>query len=438
MSTVSRAAVSAGIERVSVVALLLLPIFLTHGRGIAECLMSGIAALFLIRSALVHEWGWFRTGWLKIGLLWWGWLVLCSLPIGSLGQGGLSSLLQAVLTVRVLIFVAALEHLLLRGEQARLWLRRLLEITFFYMAAQTAFQFVTGHNMFGWPRGPDGELTGPYQHPRAAPPYSRLLFPVLLPMLMQALRAPWQKAGVLRIVLAAGSVGLLVLMGERMPLLLVLGPGLGVAFIYLRRLRLPLAALAVLAGCLVAASPVISPQVHHRLVEKFSQQMGAFGGSHYGQILSRSLMMTGDNPLTGRGFDGFRTGCDDPHYFGVRSVGRALGDRSTDGGGAEICVQHPHNHYLQALTDAGYPGLLLFSALVIAWVVALARGLYRHPTPLRVGLLAAVVIQEWPLASASSVTSMPLSGWFFLLLGFGLAEARLALGSDKERVISAS
>jgi len=36
----------------------------------------------------------------------------------------------------------------------------------------------------------------------------------------------------------------------------------------------------------------------------------------------------------------------------------------------------------------------------------------------------AVLIQEWPIASTSAFSSMPLSGWFFLLLGFGLAETR--------------
>jgi len=103
-----------------------------------------------------------------------------------------------------------------------------------------------------------------------------------------------------------------------------------------------------------------------------------------------------------------------------------------------VCVQHPHNHYLQALTDAGLPGLLLFGLLVAAWLRGLSPGLWqgarrrrssadgseagRHA--LRVGLLVAALIQEWPIASASSFTSMPLSGWFFLLLGLGLAEAR--------------
>ncbi len=89
-----------------------------------------------------------------------------------------------------------------------------------------------------------------------------------------------------------------------------------------------------------------------------------------------------------------------------------------------MCVQHPHNHYMQALVESGWPGLVLFSALVLAWLQALGRGLWRAPTPLRVGLFVAALLHEWPIASTSAFSSMPLSGWFFVLLGLGLAETR--------------
>jgi hypothetical protein len=43
---------------------------------------------------------------------------------------------------------------------------------------------------------------------------------------------------------------------------------------------------------------------------------------------------------------------------------------------------------------------------------------------LRAALFAAAVIQFWPIASTTGFTSMPVGGWSFLLLGWGLAEAR--------------
>ena len=95
-----------------------------------------------------------------------------------------------------------------------------------------------------------------------------------------------------------------------------------------------------------------------------------------------------------------------------------------DGGGAAICWVHPHNFYAQALTDGGFVGLALFCALAVAWLAPLGRGLWRDPDPLRVALFASVLAQLWPLQSTGGFFTLPMGGWFFLLLGWGLAEAR--------------
>ncbi len=82
---------------------------------------------------------------------------------------------------------------------------------------------------------------------------------------------------------------------------------------------------------------------------------------------------------------------------------------------------------MQALTDGGFPGLLLFCSLAAAWLVQIGRGVWRTPVPLRVGLFASILVQLWPVQSTSSFLSMPMGGWFFLLLGWALAESRAAL-----------
>jgi len=162
--------------------------------------------------------------------------------------------------------------------------------------------------------------------------------------------------------------------------------------------------------------------------------MDHFATSQYGQLYARALEIGEQQPITGRGFDGFRTGCPLPRFFRPSFDGS-----QPDGGGADICAQHPHNFYAQALDEGGFPGLILFSALGIAWLAPLARGLWRDPQPLRVGLFASIFIQLWPFASTSAFTSMPMGGWFFLLLGWGLAEARAAdQGQTQPRVGPAS
>ena len=79
------------------------------------------------------------------------------------------------------------------------------------------------------------------------------------------------------------------------------------------------------------------------------------------------------------------------------------------------------------------PGLALFCTLVGVWLFRLGQGLLRDPDPLRVGLFVAALIQEWPVASTSPLTSLPIGGWFLLLLGFGLAQARAVRAAQPHR-----
>ena len=316
-----------------------LPLFLLHGRGVADALIVLVALLFLVHATAMRSWSWLRSPWLLAWLAWWGWQVLCSVPAGT------ASLVQAAGLLRFLVFAAALEHWLLVTPATRRWLARLVRWAAFYIAAQCLLQLAAGRNLFGYGRGPDRELTGPYDHPRAGPPLVRLLFPVLVPLAARArtfAAAAW----------LLGGVAVMFLIGQRMPFLLAL-LGLFTTALFLPRLRAGVLAATVLLGGLLAASPLVAPAAYYRLVTKFSAQMDGFSDSPYGQIAARAWSIARAHPFTGAGYDAFRRLCADPAYF--------HGWQGGDGGGAGICVQHPHNHYLEALVNAGWPGLLLFA-----------------------------------------------------------------------------
>jgi O-antigen ligase len=405
-------------DRAALIAALLLPVFMLHVFVLAEVSIALICAVFLARSAILREWGWTLQGWFPLAMAWWLWLVVCSLP--GVGQGGAHSLAEALAVVRYLVLVAALEHRVLRDPGPRRWMGNVIAACAAYIAAQTIIQFSIGENLFGDHRWGDGELTGPFYKPRAAAPLSRLLFPALLPPVATLLLTP-----TLRRRLAAGALTILalavvILIGQRMPLLLTI-LGLVVSAIFLRQLRTIALTALVTGAVLLAASPIVAPPTFYRLVTKFSAQMETFPTSAYGQLAARAVAMTEQHPWIGRGYDGFRTGCADPRYFHGWTW---PANPTDDGGGIAGCNIHPHNHYLQAATDSGLPGLALFSSLVLTWLVILGRGLWRDPEPLRVGLFVATLIQQWPLASTSNAFAIELGGLSFVLLGFGLAVAR--------------
>jgi len=408
------------LDRVAWFSVMLLPLLLLHAHGLAEVAIGLADAGFLARAAILREWAWLRTPWLRIAAVWWAWLVICSLPLPALGlgEGGVRSLVQALASGRFLLLAAALEHGVLKTHTARQWMFRLVAASAAWIALNSLIQDVFGRNLIGWPRSGDGELTGPFGTPRAGPALARILIPSVLPPVASLLARPGRWATACAYVLLLAGLVVMVLIGQRMPLALTVLGFVIVAFL-MRRMRPAILATALAGALVLAASPAIAPSAYYRLVEKLTSQLEHFAISPYGQLYARAWEVGRQNSLTGLGFDGFGTGCPQPRYF------RSTFDGSQkDGGGARICWDHPHNFYLQALDDGGFIGLALFCASALAWLVPLGSGLWRQPDPLRVGLFAATAIQLWPVQSSTAFTSMPIGGWFFLLLGWGLAEAR--------------
>ncbi|MGH7056606.1 MAG: O-antigen ligase family protein, partial [Acetobacteraceae bacterium] len=340
------------LDHVALGAVLILPLFLLYGRSIAEVMIALADVCFLVRSGVERRWEWLGRPWLGIGLVWWVWLVICSLPFAPFANDGLHALSEAIVTVRFLIFVAALENCVLRQPAARRWLSWSLTAALLWIGVEAVQQYATGHNIFGDPRAGDGVLTGPFDKQRAGPPFSRLLFPVVLApvaALLGRARSSPRAAGV---VLMLAAIAVQVLIGQRMPVLLM-GMGLVVTFLLMPRLRVLMAAGCVAALLLIGASVVISPPTYHRLVGKFSRQMHHFRSSAYGELYVRAVVIAREHPLLGLGFDGFRNDCPQPQYFHDLTWVVTGHDRpGFVSQGAAVCTEHPHNHYLQAVTDA--------------------------------------------------------------------------------------
>jgi hypothetical protein len=408
------------LDRTAQGAVLILPLLLLHAHGIAEVAIAAADLCFLARSRIAGEWAWARTPWTLVFWCWWLWIVVCSLPVPALGlgMGGTRSLVQAVALVRFLVLLAAMEHAVLRLQAVRRWLYWVVAASAAYIAAHLIFQFLVGYNFYGEPTGADGVLSGPFGKPRAGPPFARILLPAIVPWAAATLARPGIQQTIKAWLVLIGGLAVSLVIGQRMPFLLTC-LGLAIVAFLLPKLRWGATAAGLAAGALLIASPVVAPNAYHRSVVQFSSQMEDFADTPYGELYIKAIEIGVRNPITGLGAEGFRTGCPDPAYarpdfFGIKP----------DDHGAPFCWNHPHNYYLEALDTGGFPGLLLFSALQISWLAALGRGLSRRPDPLRAALFAAAAIQAWPIASSTGFTAMPVAGWSFLLLGWGLAEAR--------------
>jgi O-antigen ligase len=398
----------------AVAATLLLPVFLLYARALADIMVTGTALLFLVHSAMARDWAWMRRRWLWCALAFW------LLQLGaSIVTGPLHSVLQALAVIRLFLFVAALEAWVLADAPSRRGLSVVCAALAAWVALEVWQQYVTGTNFLGYTRWSDGALTGPFEKPRAGAIFVFLMVPAVFPMIIRVLqRATWHAfasaAGGLILALAT-----MMLIGQRMPTLLMV-LAMSLTAILVPRLRRPLLVAGAVGTAALLALPVLSPPAYAKLVVRFAEQMAHFPDSPYGQLYVRAAVMIGLNPWLGLGFDGFRGLCPDPLYFRALP---ALGIVNTDIG-ASACNIHPHNYYLEAAVMGGLSGLAAFVATIFLWLRRLLEALRPSIDPEQAMLGVAFVVVFWPIASTSSLFTFDTAGWAVLITGWGLATSR--------------
>lgn len=400
---------------------LALPLALLYARSVADIMLTTVGLLFLIESKRSGRWSWVRRPWVGVAFVFWIWMIVC-----TVWSGGVHAVAEAVFVVRILVYVAALESWVLAEAPARRWLSWVFSATALWIGFECWQQYLTGTNIMGDPRWLDGALTGPFYKPRAGGSFLMVFFPGIAPGLVILLKrsGALARAGGLALLLLA--VATMLLIGQRMPALLML-LGLCLSALLIRRFRLPIA-IAIGAGAvLVALTPIISPPTYAKLVVHFAHQMEHFARSSYGQLFVRAAVMVRDHPLLGLGFDGFRDNCANPLYF--RGL-PGLGIPDAWNGGLRGCNLHPHNYYLFIASSAGLIGLALFVTLVVLWLGRMAWGLHPDADTLRAMLFIASAVALWPIASNTSLFTLSNAGWLFTTVGWALAAARPATAAE--------
>ncbi len=387
-----------------------IPVVVIVSRSATEALVAGLPAGFLLHLAVKRDFTPLRAPWFILACGYWAWLVLVTALAGSQPAQMLAALAWGRFPLATLA-IASWALSSARGQRLAFWV---LAGAVGFVALEVWLQFTLGRGLTGAGNAHVGYLSGPFHRPRAGGYLSVTLWPVILPAVVALAALGWwgRGAGMAIVVLAVGAV---LLAGQRSPFAVTL-MGLGVAALVLRSLRAPALLAVLMAAVMLALAAILAPTTFYRYAVHLPQLLSGFPETHYGQILARALAMIEAHPWLGMGAEAFRTAC----YLPVFHVGwGGIGD----GGGAAMCVPHVHHFYLEALVDAGIPGLLLFTASSLALLGAIGRGLWHAPDPLRLGLFLAALIALWPLATAGAYAGIDQAALRVLLTGLGLALA---------------
>ncbi len=144
----------------------------------------------------------------------------------------------------------------------------------------------------------------------------------------------------------------------------------------------------------------------------FLEIINNFKTSAYGEIYLLSLQMFKNNPITGIGLSNFNFLCKDQIKYSNMMVNYE-------------CASHPHNTYIQWLTEGG---LIVFSLFLI-YLIMLSNLIFRNSgsKELKIISIVLIIILFWPIMSTGSL----IKNWYgitvFYIIGVSMCLSRIKI-----------
>jgi O-antigen ligase len=358
-----------------------------------------VALLFGWHSWRAKDFAWAKQGWFAALLSLWAYSLVRTL----VGHPNATGALVALQWIHFPVYAAALAHWILPDERSRNRLLLATAGTLAFYAFDCLLQYLVGRDIVGRPAW-NFRLTSVSSKPGVGLQMSWLILPMVLGL--------WQKKNPgLAIFLGLLCSVAILLSGDRMALLILLGYAVLMALI-LPRVRKPLLIALPVIAAVWGLILYLSPTMYNREVESTAQVINHVGQSAYGAVFESALEMAKDHPIFGVGIHKYQAVCLEPQY-GPEKVGPALLLR---------CLGHPHNVYLQWLAETGLVGV----ALYIAFVVLSLRKLIQSERVNRnnlifFGLAASLAMRFWPLSAGTSFFSSWSVEPLFLIVGWSFA-----------------
>jgi len=379
----------------------IIPIFMAFSRVGAEVLCAVLGLMFLYRSYRFKNWHWVKQPPVLVALALWAYSVVISTPFAVDPMAALSRLHW----VRFILLFAAIVYWL---SDYREEMRRVAAVIMFLLvlaAGDATYQFFTGASLDGTPY--IGErLNGPFDKTVIGSFLTKMSIPCIGLLFYYAWveKKKWNMLALLAT--QAGLFTIILTSNERTATLtFLLGMalvGAGLFFTY-KKTRIPVLLGVALVIAIIGAIYHSQPTMQRRVY--FTQELlRDFSSSTYAQLWKGSLYVAQERPLTGVGMANFRKAC--PPLIDQQRI--------------NYCSEHPHNIYLEWLSELGVLGVAGFIVWIAGFAVAVCR---RRTPPFRDGniliffALAGMVVNLFPFA----VTQSFFSNWPALLLWQSLA-----------------
>jgi O-antigen ligase len=322
-----------------------------------------------------------------------------------------SSLQTALPMLRFPIFAIAIAYFLKIDSGLKHKLFLILSIVLIFVAINATVQIAIGHDIFGnnlVQHTNFFRLTTPTGKQRIGYSCAFLVVPLigyLLDMITnkRLSRISFYTIGVAIIM----GLATIVFSGERMPLAVTL-LSIFLGALSTDKFRRKTLIIFIVAAVLLTITIAAAPKLHYRIIGTTTAQINNFQKDAYGKIYHTAWLMFWDNKMFGIGPNQFHNKC--PEF--TENM-----DKDT-----VMCATHPHNFYLQMLSEGGVIGITLFTLAVILLFLRLYKNSYENYAK-----FAAILafIKFIPIVPSASLYIAWSSGAIWFVIGLALSSAKI-------------
>lgn len=343
--------------------LIIIPIALITGPALPDILLSLIALYFLIKSFLQKLWHYYQNP-IVIGfLIFCGYSIFRSLfsemPLESLTREG------SVFYFRYIFFAMGVWYLLDKNTHLPKCLLLILLACATLVCIDGIYQYIFDVNFFGNPKFTSGRLTGLMGDEPIIGRYISYISIFTFALIYQNFYKSKK-------FLLSTSLFLLIclvmvfLSGERAPFIYLLF-FIFFIFVFFPNFRIYNITGILLSIIIVFSLIQIKPEAKTRMIDYTIIQFNEINdkklpilpfSNHHIEHLMSAYKMFLENPIFGNGTNTFSFYCEKPQYkVSITS-----------------CSSHPHNYYIQLLSELGLIGILFLLSFFIYWSYKLFMG----------------------------------------------------------------
>ena len=377
----------------------LLPFFLITGPFLSDLSVSFISLLFLTHCLKEKNFSYFKNKYFYFFLIFWSYLIINSL----INNFNFDSLKISFFYFRYGVFVIAIVALLEVDDKFMKYFFYCIFICFTVLIIDGLYQYLVGKNILGWKLV--GRVTSFFGEEKILGSYLSRLWPIFFGLSILVLNKT-NKTFFLFILIFILSEALIFVSGDRTSFFYINLSAVLVIFLSQKVFKLRLITL-LSSILLIVVISVINPTAKERLIDYTFSQMNVvketkkkhemvgryiFSMQHNHHYLTAYRMFL-DNKILGVGVKNFRNFCNDEKYKESRFS----------------CSTHPHNSYLQILTEIGMIGflflmgiLLVFCRFIFKHMLLKMRGKY-YFTDFEICVLSGIAIYLWPFIPTGNV-----------------------------------